>query len=96
MTTELLFYERVKLLGDNDTEVEFFTEYPQKKSEVYDGGEVVEWSDDNLTAQSGKLCELAKSKSILVKFYGKYSREFEMTPKQLRIFKEVMAKYQSL
>ena len=91
-----VFYERVKLLGDNDTEVEFFTEYPQKKSEVYDGGEVVEWSDDNLTAQSGKLSELAKSKSILVKFYGKYSREFEMTPKQLRIFKEVMAKYQSL
>ena len=90
-----VFYKRVKLLGDNNVEVEFATVYPYKKTEVL-AGSVMEWCDNNLTIFSDKLCELAKSKTILVKFYGKYNCEFEMIPLQLQIFKEVIKKYQEI
>ena len=91
-----VFYERVKLLGDNGVELTFTTEPPQKKSDIFDGGSIEEWSDDNLTSSSERLIALAQAGSIFVKFYGRYNGEFEMTPLQLKIFKEVIARYQEL
>ena len=71
-------------------------EPPQKKSDIFDGGSIEEWSDDNLTSSSERLIALAQAGSIFVKFYGRYNGEFEMTPLQLKIFKEVIARYQEL
>jgi len=41
-------------------------------------------------------CREAKSDTIFVKFYGKYSFEFTMTAEQTSAFKEIIALYNSL
>lgn len=91
--TQWIFYEAVQLLGDDGTQLTIKTDYPEKQSDNGSYG-LKEWSD-NLVDESTVL-KLANCKSINVRFQGKYSYDFRMTPNQLNAFKEIVQKSKTL
>jgi len=91
--TKWIFYEKVILNGDNGVQLVVKTEYPEKQSEN-DSESLREWSDNNV--DSDTVIKLAQAKSISVRFSGKYDYDFAMKRNQLKAFKEIVAKYQSL
>lgn len=90
-----VFYEKVQLKGSNGVNIFIPTEYPEKKSESGDGS-LNEWSDNNVNDLENDFIRLADSEKIFVKFYGKYSYEFEMNPEQLNTFKEIITMYKKM
>lgn len=91
--SEWIFYERVQLLGvENDARLNIVPG-SQKESNVADSG-LQEWSDNLIDAEDFE--NLMKSKTIRVKFYGKYSREFDLTREQFLMFEEINYIYQKV
>ena len=90
-----IFYKKVQIKGSNGKSVFIATEYPEKKSES-GSGSIQEWSDNNVNNIEEELAEIAKSRSIFVKFYGKYPFEFKMNAEQVAAFKEIIARYNAL
>ena len=91
--TRWIFYERIHLLADNGSEILVKTDYPAKQSDNDTYG-LTEWSD-NLLSESEVLA-FAQASKIKVRFYGKYTHEFSMTPNQLKAFKEIIEKFKSM
>ncbi len=91
--TQWIFYESVKLLGDNGYDITIATNYPNKQSENDSYG-LQEWSDDTISEDA--VFKLAESNSISVRFDGKYRYDFEMNSNQLNAFKEITEKYKRL
>jgi len=91
--TKWIFYNQIQLLGDNGKNIYITTDHPEKKSEVCSWG-LKEWSD-NLVMEDDFI-ELAKAKTIRVKFCGKYSSEFDLNENQTMAVKEIIEKYKSL
>ena len=90
-----VFYEKVQIKGDNDVNIYVETKYPEKKSDT-SSVSLTEWSDNNVDGLADRFIQLSKANSIRVKFYGKYSREFDMTEEQLKAFQEIMHLYESM
>jgi len=83
-----MFYERVRLLGDNGARLNVVTKYPDKQDNNDSYG-LSEWSD-NWVDMSKILC-LQNVKRIQVMFDGKYSYTFDMTTEQLCAFQEMLS-----
>lgn len=88
-----IFYERVRLLGDNGARLDITTEYPNKQQDNDRYG-LEEWSDDNVPIE--RALEFKTAQSIKVMFDGKYSHTFNMNAQQLAAFKEIIAVYEYL
>lgn len=91
--TQWIFYETVILLGDNGYSTTIATDYPNKQSKNNSYG-LQEWSDDVISEDA--VLQLAKSKSISVRFNGKYRYSFKMNTNQLNAFKEIVEKYKRI
>lgn len=87
-----IFYNKIQFMADGNKEVWIKTEHPAKKSEVENYG-VTEWADILL---DDDFLKLRNAKRIKVKFYGKYSHEFDLTPVQCIIMNDVLSLYQYL
>jgi len=87
--TEWIFYDAVNLLGDDGTQLAVKTDYPQKQSDNGSYG-LKEWSDNPL--DEDLVLKLANCKRVDVRFQGKYSYDFQMTPNQLNALKEIVEK----
>lgn len=86
-----IFYDKIQFLNDRGDEVFLTIDHPEKKTEVENFG-ITEWAD----VRGEKLLKLKDSKSIKVKFYGKYSHEFALTDEQCRAFNEIFNLYEYL
>jgi len=82
-----IFYEAVKLLGDDGTQLVVKTDYPQKQTDNGSYG-VKEWSDNPVDKET--VLKLANCKRVDVRFQGKYTYDFQMTPDQLNALKEIV------
>lgn len=91
--TKWIFYDAVHLLGDDGTRLVVKTDYPQKQSDNGSYG-LKEWSDNLVDDQI--VLKLANSRKIEVRFQGKYTHDFQMTPNQLHAFKEIVEKSKRL
>jgi len=91
--TQWIFYESVTLLGDNGYDITISTVYPNKQSEN-DSYALQEWSDDTISEDA--VFKLAESKSISVRFNGKYTYDIKMNSNQLNAFKEIVEKYKRI
>ena len=88
-----IFYERVRLLGDNGARLDITTEYPNKKQDNDRYG-LEEWSDNNVPIES--VLEFKTAQSVKVMFDGQYSHTFNMNAQQLAAFREMIAVYEYL
>ena len=87
-----IFYERVQFLGlENGARL---TVIPgsKKESNVEKLG-LVEWADNFI--EPDEFENLMKSKTIRVKFYGKFSMEFDLSLEQYQMFEEILYAYKN-
>ncbi len=91
-----IFYKSIIIRGDNGSQINIACDYPEKKSDNGSYG-VREWSDNyiNKTDQN-KIISIAKSNSITVRFNGQYTKTFEMTDDQIKVFKEITLKFSKI
>lgn len=88
-----IFYESVRLLGDNGARLDITTEYPNKQQDNDRTG-LEEWSDNNVPAEA--VLKFKTAQSVKVMFNGRYSHTFDMSSQQLSALREMIAVYEYL
>lgn len=94
-----LWYNSVLIKGSNGKSVKIDIDSKDKKTDIeeYHGSLILkEMSDSYITGNADALSEIAQSKTLYVKFYGKNDFAFEMTDEQTLAFKEIMQQYDSM
>lgn len=88
-----IFYESVRLLGDNGARLDITTEYPNKQQDNDRYG-LVEWSDNSVPIE--RALEFKTAQAVKVMFIGRYSHTYNMDAQQLAAFREMIATYEYL